>query len=1819
MNRRTRFRPARSRAAATRPAGGGFRSRSLLGAWLGIAAAVALPPRAVPAGTLIENTGTAVYRVGDETEVRVTSNTVAVLVVPARTPATVEFLQYAPADPDAEPTLVPSPLYREPPRLTGRSNPLDLQQIQPLSPTDVFHQGDAFFIRLVDRDQDLDPERADVVNVVVEVAGAGGVLDSEVLPLIEIGGEGGTFLSYIQSIPTSDPEPGDGRLGAGVDFGLTVRYVDRFDPSDTATDTARIDPHGIVFDSGTGRPVSGATVTLIDMETGEPAEVFADDGVTPFPSRIPCGGSIRDAAGALHRFPQGAYRFPFVDAGRYRIEVAPPFGYHAPSRASREDIEGLDAGPFRLVDGASWGDPFTLSLAPAMRVDIPVDQTAPILFLTKSTAAGVAAVGDFVAYTVRVENTQSSSLDSVRVVDTLPAGFRYEGGSARIGGVSLTDPEISADGRKLVFAMGPMDAGAVREFRYVAAVTAGAERGEAVNRAVALGDGGIRSNEATARVLVNEELIRSAAFLVGRVLVGSCASDSATGMAGVRVYLEDGTYAVTDARGRYHFEGVAPGGHVVQLDLHTVAETHEPVLCEDDTRAAGRGFSRFIDVQGGTVWRADFHLLPRPRASGTLRMDFGGGADSTSLVYAVDLSGATVPLHNLRLTVFLGEGSAYASGSTTLDGAPGIEPERNAGVLTYRLGDREGEWSQHLAFRAEVSDSADSVTARCVLLYDTPAKRDLRTPVATHRMPASAHAPGSPDPAGGIEGNGSGGVVVETEGLGPGESLPGAHPRSGGGDEGAVIPDGTWGENAERGFAWVAPDPRDVPPIPSIKPAVRHRPGDRVELTVNDAPVSPLQFDAVLQNAAGTIAVSTWRGVDLIEGDNVVTAVAYDASGNETGRVEHVIHYSGPPVHAELVEEASVLVADGKRPPVVAVRLLDKDGYPARAGVVGTYSVDPPYTAQQEIEARQQAPVIGSRQGLRYTVGEDGVARIRLQATGTAGEAVLRFPFRHREQEVRARLNPEPRDWVLVGYAEGTVGYTTLRGNAERGRVDGHEEEFTEDGRVAFYAKGRIRGRWLLTLAYDSERERERGEPALFGQIDPDRYYPLYADGVQQGYDAPSAEKLYVKLERNQFHALFGDFTTGFTVTELSRYNRSFTGLRTAWSSRGTRIDVYASESDHAFVKDELRGDGTTGLYRLTRDRIVINSEHVTLEVRDRFQSERILSSRRLIRHVDYSIDYASGSIYFREPVPSKDADLNPVYIVVDYETLDSAGASYNYGGRGAVRTPGRGVEAGATYVHEEHGFKESDLGGVDLRVRVDRDTEVRAEFARTRHTQGALEREGDAYLAELHHAGGPRSGRLYYREQEGPFGLGQQNTSEDASRKFGFEGEQELAGTGRLKGKAYRQANLDTGAERDVAEGEVEVARRRFSVRGGFRFAEDAFEDGSAVRSRQVLAGAGTRLFGDGIELRARHEQEVGDGTGSTDFPTRTVLGAGVRPAGSVLVFAEHEITSGDAGDTRGSRVGIEAEPWAGATVRSSARHEAYENGARVQANVGVRQAWRIHEHWIVDGGVDHTRTGVMPGSGPIFPAVPPASGGTEDFTAVSSGAAYQSGPWSSSSRVEARFGESEDRWIVSTGAFGEPRTGLGVSGVARVAGTDRDDGGRLDAAVRLGFAHRPRNTRWTLLDRLDVAVADERGGNESWRVVNNFTGSWKSRGRVQIAARYGAKYARYVVDATRYGGFTDLWGTETRVDLSRRFDVGVHGHLLHSWRSNRFDYGTGASVGARLVENTWVGLGYNLAGFEDEDFSGGSYTASGPFLKFRVKIDQESVRGLVEEMGRW
>lgn len=283
-------------------------------------------------------------------------------------------------------------------------------------------------------------------------------------------------------------------------------------------------------------------------------------------------------------------------------------------------------------------------------------------------------------------------------------------------------------------------------------------------------------------------------------------------------------------------------------------------------------------------------------------------------------------------------------------------------------------------------------------------------------------------------------------------------------------------------------------------------------------------------------------------------------------------------------------------------------------------------------------------------------------------------------------------------------------------------------------------------------------------------------------------------------------------------------------------------------------------------------------------------------------------------------------------------------------------------------------------------------------------------------------------------------------------------------------------------------------------------------------------------------------------------------------------------------------------------------EYGPRLTANLGLLQAWRLGERWFLDTAVDHSRTVGTPDSLKVFPQVPPASGGT-DFTAVSLGTSYYGGRWQWNARVEMRDAESERRWVFLPGMLlqADPHVGLVLGGRFFVTEGPVD---RTYADLRLGISVRPLGSGWLLLDRMDLiheSESDGSGKRESRRLVNNLDLNRTFSPHTQMALRYGSKVVGTDLRGLSFRGYTDLVGLEFRQGLGKAWDVGVEGSVVHSWNAGFVDHQAGVSLGWNVLENTWARIGYNVTGFVDEDFSEGTATAQGPYLRLSIKLDTD------------
>ncbi|MDB5694258.1 MAG: hypothetical protein JWO81_3321, partial [Alphaproteobacteria bacterium] len=479
-----------------------------------------------------------------------------------------------------------------------------------VAPATQVRAGEPLFFLLDYADGNIDPTRVDTVTgIILSKSG-----DRETLTITETGPDTGKFAGYIQTVPGSSP-PGDCRLGVVPGDKILVESLKTGNqtPFITVELGVLFDPDGIVFDSSDGSPISGARVTLVDEATSAPARVFGDNGDAVYPSTVVSGDKVRDSSGAAYDNGVGAYRFPQVQAGRYRMVIEAPPGYHAPSARSPAELASLigpDGAPYQ-IGTASYGAAFAVTGPGGVSVAIPLDKIGKPIELVKTADRGEAAPGDSVVYSVIVRNPDPRVVTSaITLTDHFPAAMRLRTGTIRVNNRPAA-ARIAPDGRSFDVDVPPVAAGQAAEVSYGMDVLGTAPDGETVNRVEGHDDKGTGSNVADAAVRIRRDAIADRVTIEGRVTDGGC-DGGGRGIAGVRIIIEDGSYAVTDPEGRYHFEGVTSGTHVVQLDDTTLPVDRAAVDCRPDTRSGGRAFSRFVDGRGGDLKRVDFHAAPAP-------------------------------------------------------------------------------------------------------------------------------------------------------------------------------------------------------------------------------------------------------------------------------------------------------------------------------------------------------------------------------------------------------------------------------------------------------------------------------------------------------------------------------------------------------------------------------------------------------------------------------------------------------------------------------------------------------------------------------------------------------------------------------------------------------------------------------------------------------------------------------------------------------------------------------------------------------------------------------------------------------------------------------------------------------------------------------------------------------------------------------------------------------------------------------------------------------------------------------------------------------
>ena len=330
-----------------------------------------------------------------------------------------------------------------------------------------------------------------------------------------------------------------------------------------------------------------------------------------------------------------------------------------------------------------------------------------------------------------------------------------------------------------------------------------------------------------------------------------------------------------------------------------------------------------------------------------------------------------------------------------------------------------------------------------------------------------------------------------------------------------------------------------------------------------------------------------------------------------------------------------------------------------------------------------------------------------------------------------------------VGLADVTIAQNKVSGSAKPFQGDTrYQDDVISDGRLAFYGKAKLHGKYLVTAQADTtERDLERlfdgftkADPQdIFRRLDPDLYYPVYGDDSNTYRDVDTMGRFYLRVDWDKNQALWGNYATGLTGTEFSQYQRSLYGAALNWRSNasnrwgdaGSELRLFGSQPETAPGHNEFIGTGGS-LYYLRHTDLLPGSDVVTLETRDR-TTGRTENRVVLQRGADYEIDELQGRIILTRPLAQISRDNNPTLtrdtpldgleqrLLVDYEWVPSGfdADELTVGVRGK-HWFGDHVGVGATYIDESRAGEDYTLKGADLTLQAGKGTYVKAEFART-------------------------------------------------------------------------------------------------------------------------------------------------------------------------------------------------------------------------------------------------------------------------------------------------------------------------------------------------------------------------------------------------------------------------------------------------------------------------------------------------------------------------
>jgi hypothetical protein len=1032
--------------------------------------------------------------------------------------------------------------------------------------------------------------------------------------------------------------------------------------------------------------------------------------------------------------------------------------------------------------------------------------------------------------------------------------------------------------------------------------------------------------------------------------------------------------------------------------------------------------------------------------------------------------------------------------------------------------------------------------------------------------------------------------------------------------------------------------------------------GKDVDLRVNGVPADRALIGRTETDTKNNLITQTWYGLSLKEGENTLTA---QVKGGEKIIVK--VFVRGIPKKITVKPAQAKLPADGRSTVVLEGQLLDEQGnrsdrdamvtLTSSAGEFTGTDADPDQAGfQVKVQKGQYAA------NLRSNL-EAQVVKVEARAAGLAASSQLEFETSLRPSLVTGVVN------LRLG-AQGTDYYRSFRDFLPPDRNNSTKLDL----RSAVFATGKV-GDWLFTGAYNNSRSLNldcNDSSRLYQDVQScDQPYPVFGDSSTTERTAQSKDSLFLRLERNQDSALWGDYDTAkeFATNnqQLTALSRQLHGLKLNYNFGNLQLTGLYGDNVQGFQRDTIAPDGTSGYYFVSRRLLLVGSEQIAVELEELNRPGTVIERKLLSRSTDYDIDYDRGAILLRSPLLrteiGQDGRLLVRRLVATYQYESRENANI-YGARARYhfsKELNRESWLGTTYVKENQGVRTFELYGADALFSLGPNSKLIAEYAHSNNDSEVVgPASGSAFRVEFDgELSKEIKGHAYLRAADSGFANNATISFVPGQTRYGVDLTAQVSPTTNVKVQYDREDNkgiapqprltftdlfnpgpvatpgtqVDNSLTTFTAGVAQQLGSSKLEVDLLNRTREDRLQPDIAGNSSQLRSRL-TVPVTDKVTFRAQNELNLSPRQ-DLSYPDRTILGLewAVYP-GIRIQLNQQFFSGGQFGSNSITSLDTLADYKLGENTTLTGRYSVISgaNGPSNQGALGLNQRLVLSPGLTANLNYEHVLGNVFAntGAGLQF-AQPYAVGQSASALGIQSGDNYGLGfeytanpDFKASARYEKRTSGAGDNTVITAGVTGK----LSPSLTALLRYNQANSANQLLTGLadtknlKLGLAYRnPKDNSFNALLRYEY--------RQNPSVIPNTilfgSGTGSADHTVALEAIYAPNwqwefYGKYALRSSTTNLAQDF-SVSSMVSLAQlraRYRLGYNTDLVGEIRSisqptaGYSEIGGVAELGYYLSPNLRLAGGYSFGSINnDRDFTGTRY-AAGPYLGITLKVNE-------------